>query len=213
MKEILLVGDLRGDSHFPETSHETPKHIGWMMTLYTGHLLFLFHVEVRCRSTSKWVTVANLPSTHGLTSLNSSKHESRESKPSPVGMKGMSQDWCHVRTTFAHICQTLISPESGMNSYFFWVNITNSQLFFCEKPGGGHGFRQVTWTRSARRWQKLRTTRLKRNPAVNRPSQSSMNSLRWEWWDMMGGWDDEGRPKNRDTSPTFEGIKIETEGI
>ena len=30
---------------------------------------------------------------------------------------------------------------------------------------------------------------------------------------MMGWWDDEGRPKNRDTSPTFEGIKIETEGI
>lgn len=29
---------------------------------------------------------------------------------------------------------------------------------------------------------------------------------------MMGWWD-EGRPKNRDTSPTFEGIKIETEGI
>jgi hypothetical protein len=40
MKEILLVGDFRGDSHFPQTSHETPKHIGWMMTLYTGHLYF-----------------------------------------------------------------------------------------------------------------------------------------------------------------------------
>ena len=100
----------------------------------------MFHVEVRCRSTSKWVTVANLPSTHGLTSLNSSKHESRESKPSPVGMKGMSQDWCHVRTTFAHICQTLISPESGMNSYFFWVNITNSQLFFAKNQGGAMVF-------------------------------------------------------------------------